>query len=104
MSPVRGAITRRLLPIVLPLAALGMGAAPYVPWEDLTGTDALYDLATRFAIVDDHECEGAKFHSPQPLVVREVVVGPAIEGRTAWLCSTCADNLAEKFMMLPFDI
>jgi len=61
MSPVRGAVRRRLLPIVLPLALLGMGAAPYVPWEDLTGTDALYDLATRFAIVDGH-----RVHYPTP--------------------------------------
>jgi len=61
MSPVRGAVSRRGLPIVLPLAVLGVGAAPYVPWEDLTGTDALYDLATRFAIVDGH-----RVHYPTP--------------------------------------
>src|SRR5712691_8286305 len=61
MSPVRGAFSRRLLPIALPLALLGVGAAPYVPWEDLTEADALYDLATRFATVDGH-----RVHYPTP--------------------------------------
>ena len=44
MTPVR-----RALPIILPLALAGLGAAPYVPWEDLTESDWLYSLATRFA-------------------------------------------------------
>lgn len=35
------------------------------------------------------ECEGAKFHSPNPLVLREVKIGK----RKAVLCSTCAENL-----------
>ena len=45
---------RRAAMAALPLALLGLGAAPYVPWEDLTEADALYAVATRFATVDGH--------------------------------------------------
>lgn len=38
-------------------------------------------------------CEGAKFHSPTPLVLHERPISPSGAGRTAWLCSTCWDNL-----------
>jgi hypothetical protein len=40
-------------------------------------------------INDDELCQGAKFHSPTPLVVHAVTVS----GRE-WLCATCRDNLA----------
>jgi hypothetical protein len=44
-----------------------------------------------FAIVD--ECEGARFHSPNPLVLRKVFLAPDGTGITANVCGTCADNL-----------
>lgn len=40
------------------------------------------------------DCEGARFHSPNPLVIREVCLAPDNEGVSALLCGTCADNLA----------
>lgn len=42
-------------------------------------------------------CEGAKFHSPTPLIVRRLPLWPgmaSIEVDGVWLCGTCADNLA----------
>lgn len=48
-----------------------------------------------------HPCEGAKFHSPTPLVTRRADLAPWVEppepgddSRHAWVCGTCADNLA----------
>lgn len=38
----------------------------------------------------EFSCEGAKFHSPRPLVVQEV---PLPDGKTARLCGVCRDNL-----------
>jgi hypothetical protein len=38
----------------------------------------------------DEECQGAKYHSPAPLLVEEVQIGP---GRWVTLCGTCRDNL-----------
>jgi hypothetical protein len=52
---------RRALLILGPVALLGLGAAPYVPWEDLTEADALYALATRFSSVGGH-----RVHYPTP--------------------------------------
>jgi hypothetical protein len=37
----------------------------------------------------DLVCEGARFHSPQPLLLHKV----KMPKRTAHLCGTCADNL-----------
>jgi len=51
---------RRLL-VLVPVALLGLGAARYVPWEDLTEADALYTLATRFSSVGGH-----RVHYPTP--------------------------------------
>lgn len=42
----------------------------------------------------EDECEGARFHSPNPLVLREVFLSPDGQGPKACLCATCADNLA----------
>lgn len=39
------------------------------------------------------ECQGARFHSPNPLVVRHVHLAPDGHGETAVLCGNCADNL-----------
>ncbi|HSB60251.1 MAG TPA: hypothetical protein VLI67_00935, partial [Vicinamibacteria bacterium] len=61
MRPARRAASRRAPALALPLAILGLGAAPYVAWEDLTEADALYGLATRFAAVDGH-----RVHYPTP--------------------------------------
>lgn len=44
---------------------------------------------TAFAL-DGRVCEGARFHSPTPLLLREVRVGK----RKALLCGACADNFA----------
>lgn len=40
------------------------------------------------------DCEGARFHSPNPLVLCDVPLAPDGQGPTALLCGTCADNLA----------
>ena len=41
------------------------------------------------------ECSGARFHSPTPLVVRDVWLSPdGNKGASALLCGTCADNLS----------
>lgn len=53
------------------------------------------------------ECTGAKYHSPAPLIVQEYVLDPewgmvtiGVEETyfgqllTAWMCGTCADNVA----------
>jgi hypothetical protein len=37
-----------------------------------------------------HECAGAKFHSPSPLLLHRVDLG----GRYVLLCGTCRSNLA----------
>ena len=41
-------------------------------------------------IAADAACQGAKHHSPRPLLLREVALP---DGRNALLCGTCADNL-----------
>jgi hypothetical protein len=48
------------------------------------------------AFAFEHECEGAKFHSPNPLIVHEtnlVPWDPHPPIHTAWLCGTCRGNL-----------
>lgn len=48
----------------------------------------------------EETCEGAKFHSPNPLVVYHEPVSPVPAGHEcppeayAWLCGTCRANLA----------
>jgi len=42
----------------------------------------------------DRACEGARFHSPTPLVLTEVALAPDGEGTTVKLCGLCADTLA----------
>lgn len=70
------------------------------------GQEAEDHYAFGFLAVD-RECEGAKYHSPTPLIINNVVCDPE-QGfmkigfaeryfgvmHTAWLCSTCADNVA----------
>lgn len=61
--------------------------------------EALQDrrLGASLRLAEDDVCIGAKFHSPSPLVLREVDLVPwskKITGETVWLCGTCADNLA----------
>lgn len=44
----------------------------------------------------EHDCEGSKFHSPNPLLVYEVDLVPwddRIQVHIAWLCGTCRGNL-----------
>lgn len=68
-------------------------------------------LALSGALVDNPTaCEGAKFHSPRPLLVQEYVVtqvtlvacaGVTPQGeQTAWLCGTCADNVRVALALL----
>ena len=42
-------------PAVLGLAALGLAASSYVPWEELAKSDAIFGAATRTARLDGHE-------------------------------------------------
>lgn len=42
----------------------------------------------------DRECEGAKFHSPHPLMVSEVPLCEGAGAPVVLLCGTCADNLS----------
>lgn len=46
-----------------------------------------YDFNSRLATTD---CQGAKYHSPNPLLVEEVDLP---SGETVTLCGTCVDNL-----------
>lgn len=42
----------------------------------------------------ESECVGARFHSPTPLVLRDVWLSPDEgAGESVLLCGTCADNL-----------
>lgn len=45
----------------------------------------------------EHECQGAKHHSPRPLLVHLVELA---DGRSAWLCGTCKDNVATLVHLL----
>ena len=38
----------------------------------------------------DQECQGARFHSPSPLLLEEVEIS---SGKWVTLCGTCQDNL-----------
>lgn len=40
----------------------------------------------------EHECQGAKFHSPRPMVVHPFPM-PQNPGEKIYLCGTCADNV-----------
>lgn len=56
--------------------------------------------------IEEEGCEGAKFHSPNPLLVSEVpLVSPLWPGVTTldplvWLCGNCADNLRVYQLLL----
>lgn len=48
-----------------------------------------------------HECTGARFHSPNPLVIRDIWISPdGNRGESALLCGTCADNLGVLMALL----
>lgn len=57
----------------------------------LEGTDC---SSLQGTLAVQRECEGAKFHSPKPLMVHERTLAPSGAGETAWLCATCCDNLS----------
>lgn len=38
---------------------------------------------------DQHTCQGAKYHSPTPMIVRPLQLG----GEIVYLCGTCTDNV-----------
>lgn len=40
-----------------------------------------------------HTCEGARHHSPQPLLVYRTPLSPDDDLIVAWLCGTCRSNL-----------
>lgn len=47
------------------------------------------------------ECQGAKFHSPRPMIVHPFEM-PRADGKneTVYLCGTCADNVKVLFSLL----
>lgn len=48
------------------------------------------DLALPGITTDQATCQGSKHHSPQPLLVNEVLLA---NGESVLLCGTCEDNL-----------
>lgn len=55
--------------------------------------DALVDVdpgALPGRVADGVECQGAKYHSPTPLVLHAVV----IDGKEILLCGTCRSNVS----------
>lgn len=48
-------------------------------------------------LADGYNCEGSKFHSPQPLTVTEYNLG---EDETVMLCGTCTGNLQVLMSLL----
>jgi hypothetical protein len=59
------------------------------------------------------DCQGAKYHSPKPLIVKNYVLDPEWGFQTvgdgekyfgtlasAWMCGTCADNVALYLQLL----
>lgn len=54
----------------------------------LEGTDIVSTFSAELS--KDQPCEGAKFHSPVPLLVRP---RPLPNGETIFLCGTCGDTL-----------
>ncbi len=54
----------------------------------LEGTDAVATFSAQLST--EQECEGAKFHSPAPLLVRLRTLS---NGETVFLCGVCADTL-----------
>lgn len=61
----------------------------------LVGSDV--DLPGDATVGNGHQCEGAKYHSPSPLVVHRVpLVDDPLQSRPehwVFLCGTCEDNL-----------
>jgi hypothetical protein len=45
-----------------------------------------------------HECQGAKFHSPRPMVVHPVPM-PQNPGEMIYLCGTCLNNVQLLVML-----
>jgi len=61
--------------------------------------------------LDNGECEGSKFHSPSPLLVRPLAlsdavgilifgIDPGTDQETVNLCATCMDNLTVYLSIL----
>lgn len=59
----------------------------------------------------DQECEGARYHSPRPLMVNSIRLTSAswfptaprpvwLDAPTAWLCGTCEANISLLLQML----
>jgi len=68
--------------------------------QDLGGNEVLSGIVSTEA-----DCEGAKFHSPTPLLIRKVTLVPTswVDGvilETVWLCGVCADNLEVLLYLL----
>lgn len=51
--------------------------------------------------VEERPCEGARYHSPNPLRVHRVDLGL---GREVMLCGTCRDNAAVLFALHRADL
>lgn len=50
---------------------------------------------------DQHVCQGAKFHSPRPMIVQPLVLRRTSGGdEIVYLCGTCADNVQVLLSLL----
>jgi hypothetical protein len=48
-----------------------------------------------------HTCQGAKFHSPRPMIVHSFRMGQeGDEGEIVYLCGTCTDNVQVLLTLL----
>lgn len=68
----------------------------------MSGSQVVNEAIERYGIPDEtlmspavvNPCQGAKFHSPRPLVTQVYVEDPDLDLECAiWLCPTCYENL-----------
>lgn len=71
----------------------GFPRATAVAIQEAGLTDRLGTLAT------EGSCSGAKFHSPRPLVLHEIIL---TDGRRVLLCAVCRDNLRVLKILVDF--
>lgn len=69
-------------------------------------------LPSRVEWLTSSRCEGAKFHSPAPMLIQPIALGSAVArlvlgqpvvssgAETVYLCSTCRDNLTVYLCVL----
>jgi hypothetical protein len=50
---------------------------------------------------DQHECQGAKFHSPRPMIVQSFEISRSTgQDEIVYLCGTCTDNVKVLLALL----